>query len=510
MCLKRIKVEMRSAVATTRDAIATRNVRKLPAKTLAVVGIALVGGGVLATLRPAFLFPSHTAFTPLPLPPVPPTPQQQQQRQQAHKHSTASGIEPKPGPDATQDHEEKQASGGFVTAGAATGQGGTGQLVNAQPDGRRVASGSINAPHAPGNSGPKSTKGAHSLVNATAAAGASSSGLSKGQASRKDVSLTYATILLGKVSHHAVTVQSVFPGPPGYTGVIYALLNGQRGIAWITNERNDVILGAIIGSHGQNYTRAAMIAHGLQPGGSTEARHSTSLPIGAPVPLTPAQAHDLLDVIGFPDVHKGDRPSLKAVAFIDPTQPLDRAMWPGLQSAIDSGALALQIAPSSLTMPPPPVGSSGDADAPGTGAMKAVKAGFLAEIGSTGTDTKRPVQSGATGSGLGAKGSQPSSGYAPVYANEAVLHALGITALPAFIYRGPHAVMLLQWPVAGGIRGLLVDLAGATPPAGDSTTTSSGPTPGPSASPAAGSDVQGRSTAPEAGGRSPTHTKPAG
>ncbi|MDD2878633.1 MAG: hypothetical protein PHZ23_15555, partial [Acidiphilium sp.] len=319
--------------------------------------------------------------------------------------------------------------------------------------------------------------------------GAVPAGSTVGSARDKTVSLKYASILLGKVSHHAVTVLSVFPGPTGYTGAIYSLLTGQRGIAWISNEQNDVILGAIIGSKGQNYTRDAMIAHGLEPAPAHHADVSTSMPIGVPAALSDQQAHALIDVVGFPDAHPGKAPSLKAVAFIDPTQPVSRAMWPALASAVASGVLELQIAPSSLTGPrgADPRSVATDANPTDQAALAGMRAAFMTAIapGRAGTLPVAPSSpsavadasgliAAATPAGTSGTSSGPASGarsgvqsatdavppYTPPYANAAVLHAIGVTELPAFVYRGPAGVMVVQGPVEGGVRSLLLDLAG--------------------------------------------------
>lgn len=97
------------------------------------------------------------------------------------------------------------------------------------------------------------------------------------------VSITQASAIVDKLTHHQAHVTRVFPGPSGLTGVI---ISGRQGpvVSWITNTKSAVIVGGVVDTKtNRNMTLQATVRYLLH---STATLHNKSTSASADKPST--------------------------------------------------------------------------------------------------------------------------------------------------------------------------------------------------------------------------------
>lgn len=252
-----------------------------------------------------------------------------------------------------------------------------------------------------------------------------------------------------KVSQGQATAQSTFAGPPGFTGVVYGLPNKTKALAWVTNDHNLVVLGTILGADGRNYSAEAMgkmLSGPPVPNQAAAAALAASNDASAhPVvfkQLNADQVRALINVTGFPaDTSPASSPAAQdsavpMVMFFDPSSAATVSFWNSAVGMLKLHQLSLELVPI--------------ANMSGSDAQEAE--GIL----SAPDKLRAFTQSLTSSAGTSAPASPSSPDVAAELAdNDATINQLGVTQLPAFIFRSGALFLLAEGLPSAGPTGLL-------------------------------------------------------
>lgn len=151
---------------------------------------------------------------------------------------------------------------------------------------------------------------------------------------RTPESLSVVQGLIAEASGDTATVVQTWPGPGGFTGVIYRDANHARGIAWVDPTKSLVLLGTLVGSDGKNYNTAADFSLAATQAPKT----SKASPVSSKETGSGSLRSLLSGGTGFVVGNRGPM----VTAYIDPNSLASHRLYVGLESAVEANKVRVR------------------------------------------------------------------------------------------------------------------------------------------------------------------------